>query len=282
MKSLNRSLKAKTKTILLGVALLLGSGVPVARAVELAKVNGKAISMEEVTSMLSGMPEGQRGAIKKEPTALRSIVQNMVNQELLVQEGEKSKLDQEAAYKEALAAFRRQYLAAKVVEKNVGPKLTEKAAKAYYNNNKRLFSTDKVQVQHILVATDAEAREVMKKAKEPGADFQELAEKLSKDPSAKNNRGDIGVVLRDSPFVKEFKDAAFEGSIGELVGPVRTAYGFHVIKIIDRKLGRPLEYDEVELKVKGTLRDELIENYVADVRSKAKITLDEAALKKGF
>jgi len=282
MKSLNRSLKAKTKTILLGVALLLGSGVPVARAVELAKVNGKAISMEEVTSMLSGMPEGQRGAIKKEPTALRSIVQNMVNQELLVQEGEKSKLDQEAAYKEALAAFRRQYLAAKVVEKNVGPKLTEKAAKAYYNNNKRLFSTDKVQVQHILVATDAEAREVMKKAKEPGADFQELAEKLSKDPSAKNNRGDIGVVLRDSPFVKEFKDAAFEGAIGELVGPVRTAYGFHVIKIIDRKLGRPLEYDEVELKVKGTLRDELIENYVADVRSKAKITLDEAALKKGF
>jgi peptidyl-prolyl cis-trans isomerase C len=265
-------------------ALVLFSviGLPEAVGAEFAKVNGKAISSQDVSAAIAGLPDSQRETIRKDVSALRSVVQSLINQEVLIQEAEKAKLDQDAAYRDALAAFRRQYLAAKVIEKNVAPKLTEKAAKAYYSNNKRLFSTDKVQVQHILLANEADAKEMLKKAKAPGADFQELAEAFSKDPSAKNNRGDVGVILRDSPFVKEFKDAAFAGDSGSIVGPVKTAYGFHILKVVDRKMGRPLEYDEVELKVKGALRDEMIETYLSNVRSSARITLDEAAFKAGL
>lgn len=250
--------------------LTLGS---VWASVELAKVNGKPITESDLARVLSGMNDGQRSNVLKDPATRKQILTSVIDQEILVQEGEKLKLDQSQAYKDALANFRRQYLMGQVLERGVGGKLTDATARKYYEANKRRFSTDQVHVQHILTSDEMQARELLKKAKEAGADFQELAEKHSKDPSAKNNRGDIGPINRDSPFVQEFKDAAFDGKKGEIIGPVKTAFGFHLIRIVDKKLGRPLEYDEVELKVKGELREALIKDYVSQLKRQAKVQI---------
>jgi peptidyl-prolyl cis-trans isomerase C len=245
-----------------------------------AKVNGRTLTTKDIHAALGGLSDGQRLSVLKDASSRKQILTSLIEQELLLQEAEKARLDQDREYKEALAAFRKQYLSSRILQKNLGPQLTDAAAKKYYERNKRIFSTDQVYVQHILMPTEQAANEMLKKAKEPNADFMELAEKNSKDPSAKNNRGDLGPITHDSPFVEEFKEAAFTAKEGAIVGPIKTSFGYHIIKVVKKMIGRPLQYDEVELKVKNRLREQLIENYVGRLRTQARISIDDKALDK--
>jgi peptidyl-prolyl cis-trans isomerase C len=261
--------------IAVGCAVSMAGFVPSARAaVELAKVNGTAITDKDLTNALSGVGEAQRVSILKDSASRKQVVDGLVNQALLLQQAEKEKLDQDAEYKEALAAFRKQFLSNRVLQKNLTTKLTDAAAKKYYEGHKAQYSTDQVHAMHILVSDEKRANDLIAKAKEANVDFQELAEKESKDPSAKNNRGDLGYFTRDR-MVPEFTDAAFSGKIGEVIGPVKTSYGYHVIKVIDRKIGKPMEYDEVELRVKNDLRQELINSYLVNLKKTAKVTFSD-------
>ena len=124
--------------------------------------------------------------------------------------------------------------------------------------------------QHILLATDKEAESVLAEVKKAGVDFQKVAESRSKDPSAKNTRGDVGFFSR-TMFDQAFTDAAFSANVGDIVGPVKTAFGFHVIKVVDRKVGKMPEFAEVEQRVRADYQRELLKNYVSDLRKKAKV-----------
>jgi len=106
--------------------------------------------------------------------------------------------------------------------------------------------------------------------KKPGVDFQKVAEARSKDPSAKNTRGDVGFFSR-TMFDQAFTDAAFGASAGDIVGPIKTAFGWHIIKVVDRKVGKVLDFAEVEQRVRADLQRELLKEYVLDLRKKAKI-----------
>lgn len=263
------------------IALGLLAGLPVlAWAVDLAKVNGKSITDGDVKGALMGMNEGQRQSFLADPASRRQVLLSLVDQELLQQQAEKEKLDQDAEYKQALAMFRRSYLADRILQKNIGLKLNDAAARKHYDAHKSRYSTDQVQVQHILASDEVQARELLQKAKAPNADFEELAEKFSRDPSAKNNRGSIGWILRDAPYVEEFKEAAFSGKPGEILGPVKTIFGYHLIKVVDRKVGKQLEYTEVELRVRNDLRQELVQGYLGKLKQQAKIQVDDKALNK--
>lgn len=247
-------------------------------ATEVAKVNGKSISDQDVKASLASMTDAQKSAILKDAQAKRQILQTIIDQEIMLQEAEKLKIDQSQAFKDALATFRKQYMMAQVLEKVVAPKITEAGAKKYFEANQQNFSTDRVHVQHILVTDELQARDILAKAKAKDADFMALAEKNSKDPSAKNNRGDIGYINRDSPFVAEFKNAAFNGKKGDIVGPVKTAFGFHIIKIVDKFIGRALNYDEVELQVKSAFREGMIRETLSQLKNQAKVQINEKAL----
>jgi peptidyl-prolyl cis-trans isomerase C len=249
-------------------------------AVDLAKVNGRTISDSDLKMALGSMNQGQRDAVLKDPNSRRQILLSLIDQEVLLQEGEKEKIDQSAEYKAALVQFRKQYLANKVLEKNLASRLTDKTARSYYDKNKSKFSTDQVHVEHILAESQEKAEELLKKANAPNADFNALAEQFSRDPSAKNNRGDLGFINRDSPYVKEFKDVAFETAEGKVAGPVKTAYGYHLIHVVKKKFGKPLSYDEVELRVKEELRQDLVESYVGKLKQQAKVQVDDKALDK--
>lgn len=271
-------MKKSLSVLVLGLSMIAPPAMKAAHGAEVAKVNGRSIDAQEIREALSNLNEGQRDSVLRDINSRRQILSNLVDREILSQEAEKAKLDQDAEYKQAMAQFRKQYLATKLIERNLTAKMTEKAAKKYYEAHKSRYSTDSVRVHHILLEDEAKAQNMLRLAKAKGADFQALAEKHSKDPSAKNNRGDIGIVMRDSPFVAEFKDAAFAGGAGDIVGPVKTTYGYHVIKIIDKKIGKPLSYDEVELRVKDDLRQDLIQTYLGRLKRQAKIQVNDKAL----
>ncbi len=251
------------------VLALLGAS-PAFAVTELAKVNGTPITDKDMAAALSGLNESQRANVLKDSNSRRQILDGLIDQTLLAQTAEKEKLDQDQDYKDALGAFKKQFLANKLLQKNLATKLTEPAAKKFYEAHKSRYSTDQVHAQHILVSDEEQAKSIMKEAKADNSDFMALAEKYSKDPSAKNNRGDLGFFGRDR-MVAEFTDAAFAGGEGEIVGPVKTSYGYHVIKVVEKKSGKPLEYGEVELRVKNDMRQELVNTYLGKLKSTAKL-----------
>lgn len=251
-----------------------------AHAVDLAKVNGKVVTDRDLNNALSNLNEGQRKNALKDPGTRKQVLGGIIEQEVLVQEAEKEKLDSDQDYKDALSAFRRQYLASRVLQKNLGGKFTDSAAKSYYNKHKARFSTEQVRAMHILIRDEKKATEVLAKVKDlSDDDFKEQAEKLSEDPSAKNNRGDLGYFGHDR-MVPEFTEAAFKAQKGDVVGPVKTDYGYHIIRVVDKKIGKTLAYDEVELRVKNELRQELTAVYLSNLRKQAKVQVDDKAVDK--
>lgn len=253
------------------VTLALTSSV---HAAQIATVNGRALQDDDLRLTLKNLNDGQFQGLISNPISRAEAVQAVVDQELLVQLGEKEGLDKSAEFQKSLNAAKRQLLAAYMLEKKLGPKISESEMRKFYEANRVRYTTDTVRVQHILTETQAQAEEVLKKVKEPGADFQKLAETLSRDPSAKNNRGDIGYITRDQ-FVPEFTDAAFTAEAGSVTGPVKTTYGFHVIKVVDRRLGTHLNYEEVELRVRNALQQRLARDLLTQLRGGAKVVLNK-------
>jgi peptidyl-prolyl cis-trans isomerase C len=238
---------------------------------EVARVNGRVLTEKDMAAVLSGMNDGMRASLLSDRASRNQIIETLIDQELLSERAEKEGLDKTQEYRDALANFRKQYLSQRLLALRMEPKITDSAAKKYFESNKMLFSTEMIAAQHILLDNEAEAKDVLAKAKAPGANFQNLAEKFSKDPSAKNNRGDLGTFTRDR-MVPEFTNVAFSAKVGEVVGPVKTSFGWHIIKVTDKKPGQVLGYEEVELKVKSTLRNIFAQQLVAELRKNAKVT----------
>lgn len=261
-----------------GMGLIFVLSTASASAAELAKVNGRSVTDKDVRAALGTLNAGQQSTLLADPNARRQILLNVIDQELIAQEAEKAKLDQDQEFKEAYAVFRKQFLANRQLNRVLTPKLTESAVRKYYDAHKVQFNTDTARVQHILLADEAQAKSVAALAKQKDADFQALAEKYSKDPTVKNNRGDLGLVARGQ-MVPEFNDAVFGAGEGEIIGPVRTAFGYHIIKIVQKQVGKTLPYDQVELTAKNALQKDLLNAYAAGLKKTAKIEINEPALK---
>ncbi len=255
---------------LIAISALVLTFYSVAQAGTVATVNGKVITDEDLQALVVNLPEVQKGNLLKDPATRKQLVDNLIDQELMYQDAMAKKIENSKEYQTALSAFKKQALVNILVQKQLAPKITNDAVKNYYTKNRIRYSTDQVHAQHVLVGTEKEAQEVLAEVKKAGADFQKIAEAKSKDPSAKNNRGDLGYFSRDM-FDPAFVDAAFTTKVGEIVGPVKSAFGYHVIKVVDRKIGKNPEFAEVEQKVRADLQRDTLQGYVAGLKVKAKI-----------
>ena len=255
---------------LVAISALVLTFYSVAHAGVVATVNGKVITDEDLTALVANIPEAQKDNLLKNPATRKQLIGNLVDQELMYQDAMAKKVDSSKEYTAALNNFKKQALVNILVQKQLAPKVTEEVVKSYYSKNKLRYSTDQVHAQQILVPTEKEAEEILAEVKKPGVDFQKIAETRSKDPSAKNNRGDIGYFSRDM-FDPNFVDASFTAKVGDIVGPVKSSFGYHVIKIIDRKIGKTPEFTEVEQKVRTDVQREVLQSYVGSLKQKAKI-----------
>ena len=255
---------------LIALSALVLTFYSVAQAGTVATVNGKVITDEDMQALVATLPEVQKEKFLKDPAAHKQLVENLIDQVLVYQDAMARKVDTSKEYITAMNTFKRQVMVNVLVQKELAPKVNNESAKAYYTKNKIKYSTDKVHAQHILVPTEKEAQEILAEVKKPGVDFQKVAETKSKDPSAKNNRGDLGFFMREG-YDPAFVEASFAAKVGDIIGPVKSTFGYHVIKIIDRKVGNVLEFTEVEQKVRADLQREILQSYVAGLKSKAKI-----------
>jgi len=176
--------------------------------------------------------------------------------------------------------------------------VTDDELKAVYQQNIQQYQVpNRVHAEHILFLTtgktDAEVAEIRKKAedvlaqaKKKGANFEELAKKYSEDPGSKTKGGDLGWVLQGQ-MVPEFEKATFSLNKGETSDLIKTQYGFHIIKVLDKETAHTKPFDEI----KDSLRPQFLLNKVeqeaaksadqmsADIRQSNKTTLDQLAAK---
>lgn len=185
------------------------------------------------------------------------------------------------------ARFRRGMVISQFIEKQLGPKavVDDKETKAYYDANPAEFKMpEQVRASHILIKVDAKAdqakkAEARKKIEEiqaslkTGGDFAALAKESSGCPSAAKG-GDLGFFSRGQ-MVKPFEDAAFALKPGETSGVVETDFGYHLIKVTDKKPESTLSYDEVKARLGQKLRDKKLEKemdlYVQELKKTAKV-----------
>ncbi|KGE16752.1 peptidylprolyl isomerase [Paenibacillus wynnii] len=161
----------------------------------------------------------------------------------------------------------------KILEPQI--KITDDEVKKYYEDNKATYDTvEQVRASHILVATQAEADAILKQLKD-GADFAALAQEKSTDTGSKDNGGDLDFFNREA-MDPSFADAAFKLKVGETSGAVKSQFGFHIIKVTDRKEAHTSTFEEKKEEVRKTLVtqkvSEMSATWLEETTAKAKIT----------
>lgn len=163
------------------------------------------------------------------------------------------------------------------VRKLVEPraKVTDEEVKQYFEANRDMFDqAEEVRASHILVSTKAEADDILKQLK-GGADFAKLAKEKSTDPGSKNAGGDLGF-FGWGAMVPEFEEAAFSLKVGELSGPIKTDFGYHIIKVTDHKEAKAATLEEKKAEIREQLIRqkvaELSAEFLEELKSKAQIT----------
>jgi peptidyl-prolyl cis-trans isomerase C len=203
---------------------------------------------------------------------LAQVKDQVVIGELLYQEAIKLKMHEKPETKQALALSARNALANALLEDIVKQRTTDEAVKTWYNDHLVQFAKPQVKVRHILVADKAVADKVLADVK-GGADFSKLATELSTDKGSAKEGGDLGW-FEKGRMVEEFTNAAFAANKGDIVGPVATKFGFHVMIIDDKREAVPVE--EVSEKIKSQLRNDVVEAYIEELKKGATMTTPTA------
>lgn len=271
------------KKIILAIA-----AVSAVYATTVVTVNGKNITDTEIQEVLMQGTQGRFDQLPDEKKAELSqrVIDGLISQELIYADAKKEGVLESTEYKKELEKVLERVkvqLASKVWEKRQFDKVkvNEKDIKAYYKANPEEFAEkSKVRASHILVKTEAEAKEIIKelgslKDGALNAKFAELAKAKSTGPSGPKG-GDLGF-FGQGQMVPAFNDAAFAMKKGELSKtPVKSQFGYHVILVTDKQEAKNLSFDEVkgfiEQKLKVEAFKEQMQAKMEDLKKKAKIT----------
>lgn len=233
-------------------------------------VNGQNVTQGMIDSQFAAYPAQTQDQIKARGQ-MDQVQEQVVIGELLYQEALKQKLEADATVKTAIALAERNALATALIEKTVTARLTDEAIKKWYDDHAVQFARPQIKARHILFPKDAKA-DAEKALAEITADrskFAAIATEKSIDKGSAKEGGDLGW-FEKKRMVAEFEAAAFAAEKGALVGLVETKFGYHIIEVEDKRDSVPV--DEVKDKIKGQLRNELIEAYIEELKKAATIT----------
>jgi len=270
-------MKLNINTLLLATTLLITSPgmLPVAQAADaaVATVNGKPIKQSLLDFIVKDA--GSRGQ-KIDDNTRSIIVSKLISNELVYQEAQRQGLDKQSDFiaREELAkrellvnAYLQDYL-----KKNP---VSEADIKAAYEKFKTEVGDKEYSARHILVATEAEAKDIIAQLAK-GGDFAKIAKEKSKDTGSKDKGGDLGW-FSPGGMVKSFGDAVVKLQKGLYTTiPVQTQFGWHVIKLEDIRDAQPPTYDKVKDNLQKQLQQRQLEKLLTDLRAKAKIVDNSA------
>ena len=209
----------------------------------LATVNGKEITGVDYNLFLDSLNPQIKQYFAGEDMN-KEIINELIYQALLYEDAIAKGMDKDEEFLQVVEKTKESMLKNYALGKLLATvDVTEDEVKKFYEENKEAFKEkESANASHILVSEEDKAREIYEKVKD-GEDFETLAKKNSTCPS-KEKGGDLGTFTRGQ-MVKEFEDAVFENEVGTVTEPVKTQFGYHIIKINEKNEGRDLEFDEV-------------------------------------
>jgi peptidyl-prolyl cis-trans isomerase C len=234
-----------------------------------ATVNGQPIRLSELEIAQQALPQQYRNMPLQ--AVFPALLDRIVDSKLVVQEGKKSKVTEDPAFKKRMAFVEDQVLQDFWIQREVARKVTpEKLQQRYEERLKSMPSEEEVHARHILVSTEDEAKAIIADLKK-GAAFDKLAKEKSTDKASGAEGGDLGW-FKKSDMVKEFADAAFALKKDELTEtPVKTQFGYHVIKVEDRRKAPPPAFEELADQLREEMSREAVTAQLDQLRSGAKI-----------
>ncbi len=257
-----------TQTLL---ALAIVSLAPSAFAADsVATVNGKPIKQSIYDYIAKDATS--RGQ-KVDDQVKQAIVNKLVDSELVYQEAQKIGIDKQADYLAREELARRELLTSAYLQDYVKKHpISDADTKAAYEQYKKAYGEKEYSARHILVKTEAEAKDIIAQLGK-GGDFAKIAKEKSLDPGSKEKGGDLGW-FSPATMVKPFSDVVANLQKGATSSsPVQTQFGWHVIKLIDTRAAQPMPYEKLKDGLQKNLQQRNLEKMMGELRSKAKIDI---------
>jgi len=195
----------------------------------------------------------------------------MIDSKLVVQEGKKTKVTDDPAFRKRMAFVEDQVLQDFWIQREIARQVTaDKLQKRYEERVKAMPPEEEVHARHILVSTEDEAKAIIAELKK-GTAFDKLAKEKSTDKASGAEGGDLGW-FKKADMVKEFADAAFAMNKDETSeAPVKTQFGYHVIKVEDRRKAAPPTFEEMADQLREEMAREVVTAQLDQLRAGAKI-----------
>lgn len=241
-----------------------------------AVVGGENISKKDVEDLYTLLKQRSGPNVPPMDEIFWPLVDQIVSSRLVIQAATSQKLDTTADYARALGMAREQILQEAYVTKLFDSVNDDAALKPRYDKMvAAMKGVQEVKAQHILVDDEAKAKDLIAQLKK-GADFAQLAKENSNDPGSKDNGGDLGYFVKDA-MVPEFADAAFALNKGDITEtPVKSAFGWHVIKLEDKRERPAPSFEEAKPQLQAQARQELLQSRLAELKEKGKVELKPA------
>lgn len=267
----------KTMTAAVGIAMML-SGAAFADSKVVAKVNGVEITEKDID--LARAEVGDQLANIPAKDRRRDLLLYLIENQLLADAAKKEKLDQGPKSEELMKYYQRRALHDAYFNDKIREAVTDEQLKKIYDTEvAKVKPQTEFNARHILVKTEEDAHDIVERLNR-GSDFAELAKEKSTGPSGAQG-GDLGYFAKGR-MVPEFEEAVAKLKKGDVSEPVKTQFGWHVIKLEDIRESKPPAFDDVKDGLKsGLVRQKAIE-VIGGLRKGAEIDILDEDVKKAI
>ena len=271
--------------------ILFSTGVaPAADPEILARVGNKNVTKADIEALISFYPPNQQAMIRMDPKNEEALLNNYVTIMAVAEMARRQGFDKEKSMRKQIQILTDEHLAKGYVQKNVisKVKITDLDVEEYYKNHPKEFEKpETVKARHILIGfkgdmTEEEKKELRKKAEgihkkaKRGDDFAQLASEYSDDPGSKTKGGELGYFPRGN-MVPEFENAAFNLKPGDISDVIETPYGYHIIKVEDKKAAEMPAFDSVKdqarFKATQAAEQKKINEFIEKAKKETKATI---------
>ena len=267
--------KFKIAIILASCSLIMSHSLASDRVV--AKYNGKEILKSQIETslrvVLNGMlPDNKKDFDDLDKNLKDRIITEYVNQEILLDKANHSDIQKSDLYKNQLHMLQDQVAIRLFLDRYARRQLTEAAIKSEYNNYvKSLKDNDEIKISHILVQEENVSKDLYNKIKSGKLTFEQAARENSLDGS-KSKGGDLGYMPKGAT-VPEFEEKAYSMKKGEISEPVKTQFGWHLIKVTDIRKRTIPSFEEVKANIEQSALMKIQQKYVAEIVKNSKVEI---------
>jgi peptidyl-prolyl cis-trans isomerase C len=255
-----------------GCAAVVFATAPGVRAQDanpvLAKVNDVEIRQSDLNMAEEELGSSQLAQMDP-ATKRENLLSYVIDLKIVAKAAEDKKLGDTDAFKKSLAFARERLLMDKLLTDEAKAATNDAAMrKVYEEAASQMGGDDEVRARHILVESEDEAKQIVDELKK-GGDFAELAKKKSKDPGASDG-GDLGYFTKEQ-MVPEFSKVAFETEPGKITDPVKSQFGWHVIKVEDKRKRKAPDFEQVKPQIETYVTRKAQADLVTKLRETARI-----------